>query len=165
MNFYESALNSIGIYPVETVRDGVSEKRTEWQEGWNACYSKIIDNVISIEKWFYSLDDRQKNILDKLDKEDYIHLSNEDGVVECSVVCNDFFYWACSDYEPINDWDLLEQSMKDAGDKDGPLLYCARKAKMRPQGAYYKYLNPENHHWFDACGKEREVNFCNPEER
>ena len=82
--------------------------------------------------------------------------------------CNDFFAWGCADSESIEsaeDLLLLAQAMSDAdlaGDASwGPLLYCARRAKLRPQGAAY----PKNRGlWplFDACGPEREVGIGNP---
>jgi hypothetical protein len=160
MNFYETALDSIGGYPKSTTKDGIITERTEWQEGWNACLSKIIDNTIAFEKWFYALEDNQRTLLEKV--EDYRYLALKDGEVKCFINCNDFFWWACGDFEDLDDWNLLEQSLNDAGD-DGCLLYCARKRKMRPQGAFYKYLKAENHHWFDECGEKREINFGNPE--
>jgi len=78
--------------------------------------------------------------------------------------CNDAFCWATSDAEPIEseaDIDLLQKSMEEGGD-DGPLLYCARRRGMRPQGAMYTYLEPEHWPLFDACGPKREVGFGNP---
>jgi len=77
--------------------------------------------------------------------------------------CSDVFFWGCSDCEDITSDTLpvLEQSVKDA-DCDGILLYCARKRKMQPQGAYYKYIETENWHLFDACGPENKIGFGNP---
>jgi hypothetical protein len=115
---------------------------------------------VAFEKWFYSLEDNQRTLLEKV--EDYRYLTLEDDKVTCFINCNDFFWWACGDCEELDDWNLLEQSLIDAGD-DGCLLYCARKRKMRPQGAFYKYLKLENLHWFDECGEKREINFGNPE--
>ena len=42
------------------------------------------------------------------------------------------------------------------------LLYCARKRKMRPQGAMYKTIPKTLWHLFDVCGEEREMNMGNP---
>lgn len=80
------------------------------------------------------------------------------------VGCNDVFAWGCADAEPIesgHDIDALDQACKDA-ELNGPWLYCARKRKMRPQGALYKHIEPENRHWFDECGQERIVGIGNP---
>lgn len=95
------------------------------------------------------------------------------------VNCNDFFAWGCSDSEPVAseaDIDLLQQSIDDCkgdgtGDNDflnvldAALLYCARRRQMRPQGAFYKHLQKDNHKLFDACGPEREINFINPKDQ
>jgi len=74
MNFYETALDSIGIYPKSTTKGDVTTERTEWQEGWNACVSKIIDKVEAFEKWFYSLEENQRTLLDRV--EDYLYVKN-----------------------------------------------------------------------------------------
>lgn len=84
------------------------------------------------------------------------------------VDCSDFFFWATSDCEELTEEDLplLNKSIEEAGDElTGALLYCARKRKMRPQGAYYSILKKETWHLFDACGEKREKDnklFGNP---
>ena len=87
-----------------------------------------------------------------------------DGELRFYANCNDFFYWGCADGEPISkdDLDLLESSINDSKDYNGVLLYCARKRKMRPQGAYYKHLEKDKV-LFDACGDEREIDIANPQ--
>lgn len=79
------------------------------------------------------------------------------------VNCNDAFCWACADAEPINDEDVgeLTTALIDAGD-DGPLLYVARRRKMRPQGAMYDHIDLKNWPLFDACGPVREAGLGNP---
>lgn len=77
----------------------------------------------------------------------------------------DFFYWACSDLEPIETMDdalLLEQciaecqvALNEKWPNEGPLLYAARHRKMRPQRPYYKHLDERVHALFDAAGPER----------
>lgn len=79
------------------------------------------------------------------------------------VNCNDLFYWATADLEPISpdNFPELERAMKDVGatqvnseSLDGLSLFCARVRKMRPQKCAYpkdKKLWP----LFDACGPER----------
>ena len=46
---------------------------------------------------------------------------------------------------------------KGASKYDSPSLFCCRVRKMRPQGAYYKYIDKEVWHIFDEAGPEREV--------
>lgn len=85
------------------------------------------------------------------------------------VNCNDLFFWGCSDSEPLGPSSIgqLEQAVADAkvaGDEaHGSLLWVARRRKMRPQGAYYKYFEDGVKPLFDACGPAREVGFGNPE--
>ena len=89
--------------------------------------------------------------------------------LDFAIICSDAFWWACADAEPIEskeDIQNLKLALQDCGDSgsDGPLLYCARRRKMRPQGAMYKYIHQTNKHLFDKCGPEREVGFLNPNE-
>jgi len=82
------------------------------------------------------------------------------------ISCNDLFYWGCADAEEIEteeDLDLFIQTFKDCKDICGE-LYCARKRKMRPQGAYYKYIPDEFKETFNACGPEREIDLGNPQD-
>lgn len=90
--------------------------------------------------------------------------------LEFFVNCNDVFAWGCADAEQITEGNLSEFS-RACEDTDegynlsiwGPLLFCARMRKMRPQGAYYKHIDKKFHHLFDACGSERKINFANPQ--
>ncbi len=80
------------------------------------------------------------------------------------IICNDFFFWGSADGEDINnreDLELLEQSLRDSK-YSGALLYCARKRKMRPQGAYYTYIDKEDWGLFNDCGDKRETGLGNP---
>lgn len=83
------------------------------------------------------------------------------------VNCNDLFFWGCADAERITEDSIedLATAIKDAGDIDGPRLYCARRRKMRPQGCIYKYIDIKNWHLFDACGPERKAGTGNPKEQ
>lgn len=84
--------------------------------------------------------------------------------LEFFVNCNDLFGWACADGEPIEteaDVALLDRSCQDSK-FNGPALYCCRRRKMRPQGAFYKYLKPEDVDLFNACGPYREACLGNP---
>jgi len=84
------------------------------------------------------------------------------------VNCNDFFAWGCADCEEITaeDYNDLVKAIKDASNSEhgwaGHLLWVARKRKMRPQGAYYKYLDEAVHHLFDEAGPARSVDMLNP---
>jgi hypothetical protein len=78
--------------------------------------------------------------------------------------CNDVFFWGCADGEPITEDTLpiLKQAVEEIGVSNGHILYCARMRKLRPQGAYYKYINKQDWDVFNACGEEREVGMGNP---
>lgn len=84
--------------------------------------------------------------------------------------CDDLFVWACSDLERIDESniDLFEKSYEDTkkinsiAEISSSILFCCRSRKMRPQGAYYTYIEKDLWPLFDACGPEREINFGNP---
>lgn len=80
--------------------------------------------------------------------------------------CNDFFAWGCADGEDINEETLpeLQKAVEDCkGDMEtGALLYCARRRKIRPQGACYSMIPEELWPLFHDCGPERETGFGNP---
>lgn len=98
---------------------------------------------------------------------DVMDILNWTEDLEFYINCNDIFFWACSDAEPIspNTLPQLEQAFKDGEGFDGALLYCARQRKMRPQGAFYTCIDKEHWHLFDECGPQRETDFMNPRER
>lgn len=87
--------------------------------------------------------------------------------LEFFINCNDVFYWGVADAEGIEseeDVEDLRRACADA-DLDGPLLYCARRRGIRPQGAAYKILCKKNWPLFDSCGPERAPELGNPEAR
>ncbi len=87
------------------------------------------------------------------------------------VICNDVFYWASGDAEPITPSNiaLLESTLaevavleRECPDRvNGPSifdavdLFCARVRGMRPQGAAYRGYHATLWPLFDACGPER----------
>ncbi len=90
---------------------------------------------------------------------------NEDLTV--AVRCNDVFWWATADAEELtaDTLDIFKQAVIDSGSLCGPILYCSRQRKMRPQGAFYKCIATEYWPLLDACGPEREADtepFGNP---
>jgi hypothetical protein len=78
--------------------------------------------------------------------------------------CSDLFYWGCADGETVTKENIhiLRESIKDLAPyalsrQDASLLFCCRVRKMRPQGAYYKYIDKEVWHLYDEAGPEREI--------
>lgn len=106
---------------------------------------------------------------------DYLFWRCDDaGRFKIFINCSDFFYWGTADAEPITDDNigLLEETFREVqelkGNKwdadDAPLLFCARVREMRPQGAYYKHLDEDLHHLFNAVAPERDRDIFNPKE-
>lgn len=80
------------------------------------------------------------------------------------VNCNDLFFWACADAEPLTLDNIaeLEKAAEDmkAASPNGDyslahLLFCCRMNGMRPQTPYYKYIPEHFKPLFDACGEVR----------
>lgn len=66
----------------------------------------------------------------------------KDNGIVVQVICNDVFYWACADSEPIPPigfgadmdqpfWDLYDRYRKDGW--DGVITWCCLRRGMRPQ--------------------------------
>lgn len=115
---------------------------------------------------------------------------DKSGKMSLWVDCSDIFSWACSDAETLTaeTFPELVQAIADVrwvnGEcDDGFTLYVARRRKMRPQGAWFKYLKvtdrtpngkggwrvEENeeltaqlHQLFNDAGPERGINLNNP---
>lgn len=92
---------------------------------------------------------------------------DDTDVLDFYVDCSDLFGWGVSDVEPVTPETLgeLEQALKDCNhDGEGFYLYCARRRKMRPQGAWFTrgYIDPKYMPLYAECGPEREVGHGNP---
>lgn len=105
----------------------------------------------------------------EFDATDSLWWSFDDSKLRLYANCSDFFEWGTADLEEIQpeDLDLLEQCVKDAIELDATNcwageLFCARKRKMRPQGACYKNLPEALWPLFDAAGPARETDLLNP---
>lgn len=97
--------------------------------------------------------------------------------VKCTIDCSDVFAWGCADSEELEPEDipLLKQAhaeLEALPPEEGQthhgysayseMLYCAKKRKMRPQGAVYKNLPQPTWPLFNSCGAHREPCFGNP---
>lgn len=82
--------------------------------------------------------------------------------------CSDIFAWGYADAELVTPEDIPD--LKKACDEahavgaffDGPMLFCARKHGMRPQGAAYGAISRELWPLLDACGPPRPPGLGNP---
>lgn len=83
--------------------------------------------------------------------------------LEFYVYVGDFFYKGAVDQILIRsdkDIELLEKCCMYS--TEGPLLYAAKKLKLRPQGKSYLMIKQSERCLFDACGKPRKINELNP---
>jgi hypothetical protein len=178
--FSEIVEDNRGIYP----KSFGNVLRTKWQEGWNAqlmdedfdslssegkrgwqaAFDEGIEYHKRLDKWWEELDPSIREVIEPLVIEEKLVI-NIDTEITYYVDCSDFFWWGCADGEDVLEEDLpaLLQALKDSP-KNGELLYCARKRGVRPQGAYYKYLEGDEE-LFNACGVDREIDFCNPKDQ
>jgi hypothetical protein len=84
-------------------------------------------------------------------------LASQEYTCTFHVLCSDLFYWATADAEAIS-WEEYPDLLKafDESPKNGELLWCCRKRKLRPQWGMYKYFTPEERNLFNAAGPVRE---------
>lgn len=153
---YELALHDTGTYFKSVVdKDGNERKRTEWQEGWNACQKDILDKAIVVEENINNVDPYIQNLI--LQDHIFTHIDTEEKKLCFSINCNDLFAWACADSEEFTEEDLpdLKKAYEDSP-KNGDILWACRKREMRPQKPYYKYFSKEEKKLFDACGEPRD---------
>ena len=79
---------------------------------------------------------------------------------------NDFFYWGCADGENVTEEYLpeIDKVIIECNGSiiDGVSLWVCRKRNMRPQGAFYSYIDKTSWPLFDLAGPEREVGLGNP---
>lgn len=105
------------------------------------------------------------DLINEFDCHDDIHWNERDGKAYAWIICNDLFLWGSADGEEIlpDDFDSLRQAYADS-EFHGGILWCARKRKSRPQGAYYAHLKNDAA-LFDACGPRRETGIGNPQDQ
>lgn len=131
----------------------MTTERSEEKDGWNRCVIDIGKRASVIEGWLDGLASR----IIELITDDTLHISIQEDGPQLYVLCNDLFYWGCSDGEDFDVSDLpdLEKALKDTP-KNGDILWCCRKRKMRPQKPYYEYFSKAEAKIFDGCGPERD---------
>jgi hypothetical protein len=102
-------------------------------------------------------------------------LSSFEIFADLSICANvsDVFFWGCSDCEELTErnFHLLEESIEEivktcgVALSDLSILFACKSRKMRPQGAYYKYIEKDIIDLIDKCGPERPVDLGNPYSR
>lgn len=99
------------------------------------------------------------------DINEYIMIrTDKDGNPEFYVNCSDLHWWGVGYGVQITPENLEEfKKCLDYNDLEGHLLFCCKEYEMRPQGAYYAYLEPNMWLAFDMTGPLRESGFMNPD--
>ena len=115
-------------------------------------------------EWPHQFVQRVLTLLAKHDAHGDVFWWTEDTMAPITflVNCNDLFYWACADCEPLTpeNIDELERAYEEVGHMYASELFCARVRKMRPQPPCYKNWPPEIAAKFDACGPVRDPRSC-----
>ena len=82
---------------------------------------------------------------------------NQNGQLSIGVNCNDLFWWATADLEPIEtaeDVASLEECLA-IDDVYGPTIYACRRRKMRPQNCVLRDMPAEIVPHLESCGPAR----------
>jgi len=111
MDFYEIAFDTMGVFPKGTIRsDGTKEKRTKWQEGWNAFSKAYLDKVIKIEEKFSEIPEETKDMIEELlDAEELSVRYNKELTFYTNM--SDTFVYACAEGEDVS-LDKIEEFYK-----------------------------------------------------
>ena len=135
--------------------------KRERVDGSRACggYPLFLERVVRLAAAFEAADHLQFIIVVDGGEHDgcWAGHGNLEGRLTVSVDCNDLFYWATADLEPIEtdaDVELLEECLE-LDDSYGPTIYACRKRKMRPQNCVLDKMPEEVKPHFESCGPPR----------
>ncbi len=137
--FHEAAEDDMGIYPMATRHpDGREEKRTEWQDGWNAAVMDHTNKICKIDQWFDGLPEHLQSIVEELIVEEALRLSVEKvDAIQTYLLVSDTFSYACSDCEIVSleDLPLIRVMWREFG-YDGLVAWVAKKRNIEPVQEY-----------------------------
>jgi len=127
-NIYGLTLKS-ALYSTELFPSG----RTEWQDGWNACYEDICLRTQCMIKWIANLSEKNRKALLELLEERAINLEYGDSGVEVYVNMNDTWGYACADSEevPVDELPKVLYAWKNY-EGDGLTAWAALKTGYKP---------------------------------
>lgn len=129
-----------------------------------------LEELKALTEWVYETD------------AEFYWIKCDDEICRPVINVNDVFSWACAEGEIVHSKDLPD-IRKAIGDVTtamgsdvlatiyGPMLWAARKNKIRPQGAAYPKadcVGDARYDWealrvlFDECGPERKLGIGNP---
>ncbi len=103
----KTVLNTQGVYPAATVRDGARTERTEWQEGWNAAHLKLCKDWNKATMYLKSLPEDIRPVVESLLLENALGMYIQSDVITFYVNMNDTFCFACADDEEVEIDELL----------------------------------------------------------
>lgn len=112
--------------------------RTEWEEGYNEGVSKICERFFMLDEAFENISEEQTQKIIKLKENHGLYFTIKDKKLSFHINCNDLFYWACSDCEPLL-IEELDDFYNACYDKQGNSInfgsdiYVCKKRKMQPQ--------------------------------
>ena len=151
----EKAQDDMGIYPA-AIKGGPNayDKRSDWQEGWNAAVMAYTNKLVAYEEFMNSLSNEQRQALESLLFDESLMLDEHDGKVILYLNVNDTFYYA-ADAEDVQLDDLPTLAyLFEHYDWQGLVAWVAKKRDMDPlegkftkTDEYYKaieYLNNED---------------------
>ena len=131
-----AAYDSIGTYCQGFQQaDGMYQKRTDWQEGWNACHNTMLERQILVEAWFKGLPEADQAMMADLLVADEVSLHVTEERVEPHFLTSDLFAWGYADAEHIVDGEMLAEVYREwkKNGSDGILAWWCKRQNQKPQ--------------------------------
>jgi hypothetical protein len=122
--------------------------------------AKLLERVIRLAAAYEVVDDLSFTIVD--DSGYWAGTGNQQGSLHVGVKCNDLFYWATADMEPIEteaDLESLAECLV-IDDVYGPTIYACRRREMRPQNCVLRNTPGEIVPHLESCGPARTDSEC-----
>lgn len=120
----------------------------------------FLEHIIRLASAYEVMEDMVFMII--TDKGYWAGYGNLEGNLTTFVNCNDLFYWASADLEPIksdSDLKLFEECLK-LDDIYGATIYACRKRKMRPQNCILEKMPDNTKKHLELCGPPRTNKEC-----
>jgi hypothetical protein len=130
---YDMTSENIGMYPQSWKKGNDPEvKRTEWQNGWNACAIKFSELMSTCLKFFLNLKDDNFIFLLEADV-GWVKFDEKENKFIFILNMNDQFDWGCADAEKTEEKDYPElvRLYKLYGDR-GLLYWVSEKRGYDP---------------------------------
>lgn len=168
----KTAMEDMGLYPASIVEEDKIKKRTEWQDGWNAHRTELLEKHIALEKWYSELPWEVLEHLEPLLINEDIYLSSwsKENEFKVFILCNDIFAWGCSDTEEVefDELPIIAQFVRE--DKFwGVIKYVCHKRREKPQKPVIKNMKtagvwdqlledlPDNYYDTQCLNKKQEI--------